>query len=66
MKFQCRSSFVSCFINDCNASLKSADDDAGFGDTGNTEKDLDIIQKNTKKERKGGKKTTNKKNLDDL
>lgn len=35
----------SIFINDGNASITSTAGDAGFGDIGNTEKDLDIIPK---------------------
>lgn len=42
------------FFNDCNASITSTAGDAGFGDIGNTEKDLDIIQK--RREKKSNKK----------
>lgn len=35
----------SIFINDGSASITSTAGDAGFGDIGNTEKDLDIIPK---------------------
>lgn len=61
MKFQCRSSFVSCFINDCSASLKSAADDAGFGDTGNTEKEPGYYTKKYKKRKKRRKKNDQQK-----
>lgn len=43
------------FFNDCNVSITSTAGDAGFGDIGNTEKDLDIIQK------RRGKKSNKKK-----
>lgn len=47
------------FINDCNASITSTAGDAGFGDIGNTEKDLDIVQKRREK-------NPTRKNLDEL
>lgn len=48
------------FFNDCNASITSTAGDAGFGDIGNTEKDLDTIQKRREK------KNPTRKNLDEL
>lgn len=57
MKFSADAILFSAFINNCNASATSAAGNAGFVDIGNTEKDLDVIQK----KRKGGKKAINKK-----
>lgn len=48
----------SVFTNDGNASITSTAGDAGFGDVGNTEKDLDIIQKKEKKKKNQPKKTS--------
>lgn len=48
----------SVFTNDGNASIASTAGDAGFGDVGNTEKDLDIIQKKEKKKKNQPKKTS--------
>lgn len=39
----------SVFTNDGNASITSTAGDTGFGDIGNTEKDLDIMQKRKEK-----------------
>jgi len=50
----------SIFINDGNTSITSTAGDSGFGDIGNREKDLDIIQKRKEKEK------PTQKNLDEL
>lgn len=51
--------WFSVIVNDGSESITSSAGDAGFGDIGNTETDLDVIQKEKKRK-------NNPKNMDEL